>query len=126
MIVAAIHGETYCYSTRTAFKLLLSNVLRVAAVSTTSLMLLFLGKLFVVASATAAAWAWIRFDPLAQVGVSDLKCGLCAGGLSARVSADTCRDGRVLFVLAWHAVDARVFLCWRDIMMMACSCADAA
>ena len=34
--------------------------------STTILFLLLLGKLFVTVAAVAAAWAWLRFDPLEQ------------------------------------------------------------
>ena len=60
-------GKGYCASARKAGSLLLANVLRVAAVSMSSRLILFLGQLFVTAAATTGAWWWLTYDPL-QVG----------------------------------------------------------
>jgi hypothetical protein len=66
VIVAAISGKGYCASARKAGSLLMSNVLRVAAVSIASHLVLFFGQVFMCAGATAAAWWWITYEPFAE------------------------------------------------------------
>ena len=47
---SAIFGENFCTSGQQAFKLLTNNVLRVAAINSVGDFVLFLGKVFVVAT----------------------------------------------------------------------------
>jgi hypothetical protein len=51
-IMIAVKGESFCTSAQRAFNLILSNILRVGAVSVISGFLLFLGKLFICLGAT--------------------------------------------------------------------------
>ena len=51
-IQTAIHSYSFCKASRTAFFLILRNILRVAAVNTVSAFVLFMGKLLVPASTT--------------------------------------------------------------------------
>ncbi|XP_067057187.1 choline transporter-like protein 4 isoform X1 [Acropora muricata] len=57
-IVIAIHGKNFCSSAREAFKLLLENVLRVAAINSVTTFLLFMGKLVVVGIVGVASFFW--------------------------------------------------------------------
>lgn len=58
-IQTAIFGYSFCKAARTAFTLLMRNVLRVTAVSVVSEFVLFVGKIFVVTIATGCAYVYL-------------------------------------------------------------------
>lgn len=66
VIVAAMHGEGYCWSAGRAFSLLMSNILRVAAVSVASMSLIIMGKLFITAVCVLSAYAWLTTPEVAK------------------------------------------------------------
>jgi len=63
VIVAAIHGQGYCWSAGRAMSLLMGNALSLGAVMATAYLLLFFGRLFVTAAATAIVWAILSYNP---------------------------------------------------------------
>jgi len=108
LLVASVHGEAYCWSARKAFSLLLANVLRVATVSTTSFLLLLLGRLFVVATAIAATWAYVRYDPFNEhlnLASTTPIATLVVVGVLAWVI------GRLFMNIYWVVIEA-VLLCY--------------
>mmetsp|Transcript_9926 Transcript_9926/g.14760 ORF Transcript_9926/g.14760 Transcript_9926/m.14760 type:complete len:681 (-) Transcript_9926:285-2327(-) len=58
-IQTAIFGYSFCKGARTAFTLLLRNVLRVTAVSVVCEFVLFVGKIFIVTIATGCAYVYL-------------------------------------------------------------------
>jgi len=62
-IMIAIHGSNFCNSAQRAFKLILTNILRVGAVNALGTFVLFLGKVFI--SAFAGVLCFVIIDQLA-------------------------------------------------------------
>jgi len=114
LIVAAFSGKGYCRSAHKAGSLLMANVLRVAAVSTSSRLILFLGQLFVTAAATTAAWWWLVYDPL-QLGHTHVK--VWRGEARAPVASLTLVAllswflGRAIMGVYWVVIDS-VMMCF--------------
>eukprot|EP00276_Gloeochaete_wittrockiana_P000795 CAMPEP_0184672956 /NCGR_PEP_ID=MMETSP0308-20130426/86409_1 /TAXON_ID=38269 /ORGANISM="Gloeochaete witrockiana, Strain SAG 46.84" /LENGTH=573 /DNA_ID=CAMNT_0027120383 /DNA_START=56 /DNA_END=1777 /DNA_ORIENTATION=- len=71
-IMIAIYGKSFCASAGNAAKLLLSNILRLAAISVISDFLLFLGKIAITASCTSLAFVWMSQDPRYTTGTAKL------------------------------------------------------
>eukprot|EP00054_Salpingoeca_dolichothecata_P014314 m.80628 g.80628 ORF g.80628 m.80628 type:complete len:645 (+) comp20931_c1_seq1:81-2015(+) len=59
-IEIAIYGYSFCKAARTAFMILLRNILRVAAINSVGDFVLFVGKLLVVVISGFVALAWFR------------------------------------------------------------------
>ena len=107
VIVAAMHGESYCWSAGRAFSLLMSNILRVAAVSVASMSLIIMGKLFITAACVLTAYAWLTNQAIArELNVRDTPVTtLIVVGLSAWLIAR-------LFLNVYVVVIDAVLLCF--------------
>ena len=112
LIIAAITGKGYCASARKTGSLLLANVMRVAAVSIASRVVLLLGQLFVCAAATIGAWWWLTYDPFgtrqAQVSLGKNVppvASLCVVALGSWLV------GRAVMGVYWVVIDC-VMMCF--------------
>mmetsp|Transcript_28376 Transcript_28376/g.91793 ORF Transcript_28376/g.91793 Transcript_28376/m.91793 type:complete len:812 (+) Transcript_28376:657-3092(+) len=87
LIIAAVHGESFCWSAKRAMSLLMANILRMAAVSMVGQMLLLMGRLLICGLLVACAYLYMKNDPLDQ--------------LSALHSSTPVATLILVFVLSW-------------------------
>lgn len=100
-IEIAIYGENFCTSGQQAFKIISSNVLRVAAINSVGDFVLFLGKLLVVKSTVLIGFKMLEDKP----GILHLWVPLTVAGIFAYFVAHC-------FISVYEMVIDTVFMCF--------------
>lgn len=60
-IQSAIHGQSFCKSSKNAFQLLLRNAFRLLAIDSVAGFVLFLGRLFVSSLCGCGSYYWFKY-----------------------------------------------------------------
>ncbi|XP_025420805.1 choline transporter-like protein 1 [Sipha flava] len=100
-IEIAIYGDNFCRSGQQAFKMITSNVLRVAAINSVGDFVLFLGKVLVVTSTVLLGFKMLETKP----GVLHLWVPLSIAGLFAYFVAHC-------FISVYEMVIDTIFMCF--------------
>lgn len=59
-VMIGVYGYSFCTSARRAFKIMVNNPLRVAAINCVNVFMMFLGKLFITLATTVAAFIYLK------------------------------------------------------------------